>query len=100
LLKYAEALASNPWTFRWPIVLADARPVLDGNRWFLVDAHDHGLPLRPAFARSLQLWRLVSARAGSPMTVVVEWDGIAALPISAFTEPLQEYVDLTARWAA
>ena len=100
LLKYAETLASNPWTFRWPVVLAGARPVLDGSRWFLVDAHDHGLPLRPAFARSLQLWRLVSARAGSPMTVVVEWDGISALPISAFSEPSQEYVDLTARWAA
>ncbi len=66
LLRYAEALAANPWTFRWPLVLAEVRPVQDGARWFLVDAQDHGLPVRPAFARSLQLWRLVSAHGGSP----------------------------------
>ena len=78
----------------------DVRPVQDGARWFLVDAQDHGLPVRPAFARSLQLWRLISARGGSPMTVVVEWDGISALPISAFSGSPAEYLDLAPRWAA
>ena len=100
LLKYAEALAANPWTFRWPLVLADARPVLDGTRWFLVDARDNGLPLRPAFARSLQLWRLISARPGATMTTVVEWDGISGLPVSAFSSAAGDYLDLAGRWAA
>ena len=100
LLRYAEALASNPWTFRWPLVLAGVRPVQDGARWFLVDRQDHGLPVRPAFARSLQLWRLISARGGSPTTVVVEWDGVSALPISAFSGSPAEYLDLAPRWAA
>ena len=34
------------------------------------------------------------------MTVVVEWDGISALPISAFSESPREYLDLAPRWAA
>jgi hypothetical protein len=100
LLRYAEALASNPWIFRWPLVLAEARPVQDGARWFLVDEQGHGLPLRPAFTRSLQLWRLVSARGGLPMTVVAEWDGISALPISAISPSPAEYLDLAPRWQA
>ena len=100
LLRYAEALASNPWIFRWPLVLAEVRPVQDGAGWFLVDRQDHGLPVRPAFARSLQLWRLISARGGSPATVVVEWDGVSALPISAFSGSPAEYLDLAPRWAA
>jgi len=100
LLRYAEALAANPWIFRWPLVLAGVRPVQDGARWFLVDAQNHGLPVRPAFARSLQWWRLISARGGSPMTVIVEWDGMSALPISAFGEPPNQYLDLAPRWAA
>jgi hypothetical protein len=100
LLRYAEALASNPWTFRWPLVLADVRPVQEGARWFLVDRQDHGLPVRAAFARSLQLWRLISARGGSPATVVVEWDGVSALPISAFGSSPADYLDLAPRWAA
>jgi hypothetical protein len=102
LLRYAEALAANPWTFRWPFVLAGVRPVRDpvqdNDLWFLVDQQNHGLPVRPAFARSLQLWRLVSARCGSPMTVVVEWDGVSALPIGAFGES-PEYLDLAPGWA-
>lgn len=100
LLRFAEALASNPWMYRWPLILAGVRPVVEGDRWFLVDAEDRGLPVRPAFVRSLQLWRLVSARAGDPLTVVAEWDGTSALPISAFANSPDIYLDLAPWWAA
>jgi hypothetical protein len=100
LQRYAEALASNPWIFRWPLVLAGTRPVDDAGRWFLVDEQDHGLPVRAAFTRSLQLWRLVSTSSGSPMTVVAEWDGVSALPIAAFDDAGSGYIDLSPRWAA
>jgi hypothetical protein len=100
LLSFAAALAANPWIFRWPLVIAGIRPVADGGRWFLVDARDQGLPVRPSFARSLHLWRLVAGGTGAPMTVTVEWDGISALPISAFSTPAHDYLDLTMRWAA
>ena len=100
LRRYAEALAANPWLFRWPLVLSGVRPVREATRWFLVDRENHGLPVRTSFANSLDMWRLVSARAAAPMTVVVEWDGISALPIGAFAESPHEYVDLAPRWAA
>ena len=100
LLRFAEALASNPWTFRWPLLLAGVRPVQHDARWFLVDGKNDGLPVRAAFARTLQWWRLVSAHGGAPTTVVVEWDGISALPISAFGGSPSEYLDLAPRWAA
>ena len=100
LVRYAQALAANPWLFRWPLVLSGVRPLREAKRWFLVDRDDRGLPVRHSFASSLDMWRLVSARAAAPMTVVVEWDGSTALPISAFAEPPHEYVDLAPRWAA
>jgi hypothetical protein len=100
LRRFAEALAGNPWLFRWPLVLSSVRPVQEGARWFLVDRENHGLPVRTSFSNSLDMWRLVSARAAAPMTVVVEWDGITALPISAFADSPHEYVDLAPRWAA
>jgi hypothetical protein len=100
LTRYAEALAANPWLFRWPLVLSGVRPVQEGTRWFLVDGDNHGLPVRTSFAASLDMWRLVSARAAAPMTVVAEWDGITARPISAFADAPDEYVDLAPRWAA
>jgi hypothetical protein len=100
LTRYAEALAANPWLFRWPLVLSGVRPVREGDRWFLVDRGNHGLPVRNSFAGSLDMWRLVSARAAAPMTVVVEWDGITALPIGAFAESPREFLDLAPRWAA
>jgi SWIM zinc finger len=100
LLGYAGALASNPWTYRWPLVLDRVRLVAEGAGWFLVDEQNHGMPVRPAFARTLQLWRLVSAGEGSPMTVMTEWDGLSALPIGAFNESSNEYLDLAPRWFA
>jgi hypothetical protein len=100
LQRYAEALASNPWIFRWPLVLARIRPVEEAGRWFLVDEQDHGLPVRSAFARSVQLWRLVSASSGSPMTVVAEWDGVSAFPIAAFGDAEADFLDLSPRWVA
>jgi hypothetical protein len=99
LLRYAEALAANPWVVRWPLILAHVRPAQEGARWFLVDRHDHAVPLRAGFTQSLQLWRLVSVSAGRPITVVVEWDGTAAVPVSAFARP-DSAVDLTPGWAA
>jgi hypothetical protein len=44
LLGSAEALASNPWIFRWPLLLAQVRPLRVGANWFLVDEQNHGLP--------------------------------------------------------
>lgn len=96
LQQYAEALAANPWVTRWPLVLADVRLVQEGESWFLVDSENSGLPLKDSFAAGLQLWRLLSASGGCEITVLAEWDGFVALPLSAISE--SGYHDLAPRW--
>ena len=98
LLGYAGALALNPWISRWPIVIRDMRLIKEGEHWVLVDSQQAGLPLRPSFQTGLQLWKLLSASEGKPVTVLAEWDGETALPISVIRGP--QHIDLASRWAA
>lgn len=98
LRSYAEALAANPWIGRWPILLSGVRPVMDHEKWFLVDSRDAGLPLKGSFAGSLPLWQLVSASGAGDVTVLAEWDGFTALPLSVLHEGY--YLDLAPRWFA
>jgi hypothetical protein len=96
LRKYAEALAANPWMTRWPMVFAGVRLAPERDQWFLVDSTDSGLPVKASFAAGIQLWRLLSASGGSHITVMAEWDGVAALPLSAVNGA--GYHDLAPRW--
>jgi hypothetical protein len=100
LHRYATALGSNPWTNRWPLILAGACPVREGSTWRLADASGASLRLKPSFSNGLQLWRLVSASGGahSQLTILTEWDGEFALPLSALGSG--NYIDLAARLAA
>lgn len=101
LRAYAEALGANPWLTRWPMLLTGVRLVRDGDAWFLVDSENAGLPLRPSYASGgseLQMWRMLSASGGRPITVCTEWDGEWALPLSAISSG--GYLDVGPRWAA
>jgi len=98
--RYAEALASNPWLTRWPLVLSQARPLREDAGWLIVDDDDRGLPLRGSFTQGLQLWRLVAATGGSPATIVIEWNGTSALPIALLGGAHGGFLDLASRWPA
>lgn len=98
LRTYAEALAANPWTSRWPMLISDVRIAQDGNTWHLVDSADAGLAIKPSFAAGLQLWRLIAAGGGTKIPVVVEWDGEFATPLGAIIA--NAYYDFAPRWAA
>lgn len=98
LRKYAEALAANPWLIRWPLALGAVRLVQERESWFLVDSRGSGLPLKDSFAAGLQLWRLLSASGGGDVTVLAEWDGRGALPLSMLGS--HGFLDLAPRWAA
>lgn len=100
LRRYAEALAANPWTTRWPLVVSGARLARQGEAWHVVDGDGAGVPVKPAFANGLQLWRMLSASGGRAMTVLAEWDGEHALPISVMTDETCAYFDLAPRWAS
>ncbi|MEU8246146.1 SWIM zinc finger family protein [Nonomuraea sp. NPDC048916] len=67
--EVAAALAADPWTTTWPVVLAGVIP----GRTTL-----GGFPLHP---RDHDLWRLLAVSGGHPVTVAAEWTphGLRAL---------------------
>lgn len=98
LRRYAQALAANPWLARWPLLLRTTRLTRIGDRWFLIDADNAALPIHPTFIHGTGLWRLLAISGGRPLTILAEWDGSLALPLSAIdTSALH---DLAPRWAA
>ncbi len=98
LHRYAQALAANPWTVRWPMVLSQVRPAQNEGRWHLVDREASALPLQPSFASGLAWWRLVATGGGREMTVLAEWDGRWAMPLSVLVDG--HFYDLATRWAS
>jgi hypothetical protein len=94
---FAVALAANPWLERWPMCLVGVTPVPSGDRWLLVDAEGHALPVHARFAG---LWRLVAISGGRPLSIMGEWDGDALTPLAAWGGESTAHVDLAPRWAA
>lgn len=76
----ALALAASPWLPQSPACLGSVVPVVDGDRWLLVDEGGDALPLTgPA-------WDLVALSGGHPVAVVGEWDGHRLLPLACYAE--------------
>jgi hypothetical protein len=85
LASFAGALAADPWLERWPVVLADVAPVLDGDGvdsagWALVDPEGVALPL----ADRGDPWPLLAVSAGAPVTVAGEWSGARLRPLTCW----------------
>lgn len=76
----ALGLAASPWLPQSPACLGAVVPVIDGNRWLLVDEAGDALPLAGA------AWNLLALCGGHPVAVVGEWDGDRLLPLSCFAE--------------
>jgi hypothetical protein len=82
LREHAEALTTDPWLEKWPMVLDGVRPVKAGG-WHVVDASGQGLPVDPAAGDP---WRLISVAAGRPVTVAGEWTAAGLRPLSAWAD--------------
>jgi len=82
LSAHAEALTTDPWLERWPMVLDGVRPAKAGG-WHVVDAGGQGLPIDPAAGEP---WRLISVAAGRPTTVAGEWTSAGLRPMSAWAD--------------
>jgi SWIM zinc finger len=80
LASFADALAADPWLDRWPLLLADAAPVLDGDGWALVDREGAALPL----AERVDPWPLLAVSAGAPVTVAGEWSAAGLRPLTCW----------------
>ncbi|GAA3466803.1 SWIM zinc finger family protein [Nonomuraea roseola] len=70
----AKALAGDPWTDSWPLVLAGALPTAGSLA---------GLPLHPGVATP---WRLIALSGGRPLTVAAEWTPRGLVPLTAWDE--------------
>ncbi|WP_205648217.1 SWIM zinc finger family protein [Actinomadura rubteroloni] len=80
LTEHAAALAADPWTDRWPAVLADvrlARPADDGLA--AMDAAGDVLPLRTP-----DPWPLLAVSGGEPVTLAGEWTPRGLHPLAAW----------------
>ena len=65
--QWADALAADPWTRSWPVVL-EVTPVLDGQGWWLVDATG-SLPVPDPGPAG---WTLLAVPGGRPVRVLAE----------------------------
>ncbi|MEV5889329.1 SWIM zinc finger family protein [Nonomuraea fuscirosea] len=72
--EVARALAEDPWTESWPLVLAGAVP---GR------TEIGGLPWHP---RSRDPWRLIAVSGGWPLTVAVEWTPQGLRPLTTWDD--------------
>lgn len=81
LAAHAEAVAGNPFNFRFPMAVASLRPHRTGDRLYLRDAAGCDLPVAEAFAQD---WQLVSQSGGLPLTVFGEWAEGAFLPLACW----------------
>ncbi|MEQ4721404.1 SWIM zinc finger family protein [Nonomuraea sp. B19D2] len=72
--EVAGALADDPWTESWPLVLAGVVP---GR------ASLGGLPLHPA---AHDPWRLIAVSGGRPLTVAAEWTPRGLRPLTTWDD--------------
>ncbi|WP_442939212.1 SWIM zinc finger family protein [Nonomuraea sp. SYSU D8015] len=72
--EVARALAEDPWTESWPLVLTGVVP----ERRSL-----GGLPLHP---RSRDPWRLIAVSGGRPLTVAAEWTPQGVRPLTTWDD--------------
>ena len=76
---FAAAVAADPWTSSWPVVVSGVVPVPGEPLWQVRDESGRRLPLRPYGA---DLWRLLAVSGGRPVTLVAEFTARGLLPLS------------------
>ncbi|WP_228010414.1 SWIM zinc finger family protein [Nonomuraea phyllanthi] len=72
--EVAGALAEDPWTESWPLVLAGVVPGRSSIG---------GLPLHPA---ARDPWRLIAVSGGRPLTVAAEWTPRGLRPLTTWDD--------------
>ena len=83
LLRYAQALASDPWLESFPLILTHVVTVQTESGWMVHEPGAAALPLARNFAGA---WKLHALGGGQPLTIIGEWNGRELLPLSAFTD--------------
>jgi hypothetical protein len=81
---FAAAVAADPWTSSWPVVVRGVVPVPGEPLWQVRDAGGRRLPLRPSGA---DLWRLLAVSGGRPVTLAAEFTARGLRPLSVVDGP-------------
>lgn len=82
LERHADALSSNPWLQRLPLVLTDALPTQQQGQWWVVDSTGNALPVQASSVDNLWTW--VAHCGGRPSAVAGEWHAGAFTPFALY----------------
>lgn len=78
---FAKALQMNPWLKSYPCLLNQARVVLEGNDFLIMDSSQQALPLTK---KPDGYWKLLALTTDQPHSVFGLWDGEGFQPKSVF----------------
>jgi hypothetical protein len=77
--EYASALAADPWTSSWPLLLEAVTPVRAGSRWLVRQDAEAALPIAGHVGDP---WSLVAVSGGEAVTLAGEWSAEGLTPLS------------------
>ena len=80
--EHAAAVAADPWTRSWPVVVGGLVPIPDEPQWSAQDSNGRRLPLLP----QADLWRLLAVSGGSPVVVAAEYTARGLRPLSVVAD--------------
>jgi hypothetical protein len=83
LLRYARAVAADPWYEIMPARLAVTSTSVTTSACILADSSGRTLPVARSFARPYVLHALCGGR---PIVLAGEWNGAAFFPLSALAD--------------
>ncbi|WP_116453627.1 SWIM zinc finger family protein [Blastococcus litoris] len=75
---FAAAVAADPWTRSWPVVVRDLTVVPGEAGWTGIDARGDRAPLLP----DADLWRLLAVSAGRPVVLAAEHTPAGLRPLA------------------
>lgn len=81
--SYAAALAVDPWTESWPVIIADAMPHPANGEGLLTDSDGHAVPLA---CSASALWTLLAVSGGAPVTVFGDYRETALEPFTVWAD--------------
>ena len=77
--EFAAAVAADPWTTSWPVLLSGLTPVHGEPRWAGIDETGRAVPL---LAGGADLWRLLAVSGGRPVPLAAEFTAAGLRPLS------------------
>jgi hypothetical protein len=83
MVSYSQALCQQPWLDRLVMTLGGVVPIGQGDRGFIWDGANAGLPICEQYD---SLWQLIAISGGRPIDLCGEWDGQEFNPLSAWVD--------------